>query len=144
MEAIRVTEEWQRAGVHYVRVQAMCKGFHIPLDGEINEGDTPQTPYILVLDDIYPVGTCRIHKLEDGKTAKIERVCVLEEYRKQGVGRLAITEAEKWLKEDGIEKVIITSRDEAVGFYEALGYTPDYDHVEKGGRFTIIYTEKTL
>lgn len=144
MEAIRVTEEWQRAGVHYVRVQAMCRGFHIPLNGEINEGDTPQTPYVLVMDGITPVGTCRLHKLADGKTAKIERVCVLEEYRNRGAGRLAVTEAENWLREDGIEKVIITSRDEAVGFYQALGYTPDYGHVETGGQFTIIYTEKIL
>ena len=32
MKAVRVTEEWQRAGVHYVRTQAMCLGFKIPLE----------------------------------------------------------------------------------------------------------------
>ena len=37
MKAVRVTEEWQRAGVHYVRTQAMCLGFKIPLEGEFSE-----------------------------------------------------------------------------------------------------------
>lgn len=31
MEAVHATEEWQRAGVHYIRIQAMCVGFDIPL-----------------------------------------------------------------------------------------------------------------
>ena len=58
MKAVRVTEEWQRAGVHYVRTQAMCLGFKIPLEGEFSD-DTPEDEYILVMDGIYPVSTCR-------------------------------------------------------------------------------------
>ena len=54
MKAVRVTEEWQRAGVHYVRTQAMCLGFKIPLEGEFSD-DTPEDEYILVMDGIYPV-----------------------------------------------------------------------------------------
>ena len=53
MKAVRVTEEWQRAGVHYVRTQAMCLGFKIPLEGEFSD-DTPEDEYILVMDGIYP------------------------------------------------------------------------------------------
>ena len=58
MKAVRVTEEWQRAGVHYVRTQAMCLGFKIPLEGEFSD-DTPEDEYILVMDGIYPVSTCK-------------------------------------------------------------------------------------
>lgn len=143
MEAVRVNETWQRAGVYYVRTQAMVKGFQIPLAAEFDERDTPDTKYILVLDDIYPIATCRLH-ITGEDTAKIERVALLEEYRKKGIGRFLIQEAESWLKDLGIKKVIITSRDEAVGFYEALGYKADYSKVEDGGIFTIIYTEKEL
>ena len=64
MKAVRVTEEWQRAGVHYVRTQAMCLGFKIPLEGEFSD-DTPEDEYILVMDGIYPVSTCRLHYLDD-------------------------------------------------------------------------------
>ena len=143
MEAIRATETWQRAGVYYVRTEGMVNGFDIPLSGEFDT-DTPDTPYILVLDGIHPVGTCRIHFLPEEHYAKIERVCVIESYRKKGVGRIAIQAAEEWIKEEGYKRIVITSRDEVVGFYQALGYTADFNKTETGGIFDIVYTEKIL
>lgn len=143
MEAIRATNTWQHAGVHYVRTEAMVNGYNIPLSGEFDT-DTPDSKYILVLDGVHPVGTCRIHYLPEEGIAKIERVAVIEAYRKKGVGRLAIQAAEDWIREEGYKKIVITSRDEAVGFYEALGYTADYNRKDEGGIFTCIYTEKIL
>lgn len=143
MQVIRTESLWQRAGVYYVRTQAMVKGFKVPLEKEFDDGDTPDTKYILILDDVVPVATCRLH-ISGEKDGKIERVAVLEEYRKKGVGRKLIRAAEEWLAELGIDRVVITSRDEAVGFYEALGYQADYSRIEKGGVFDVIYTEKKL
>ena len=88
MKAVRVTEEWQRAGVHYVRTQAMCLGFKIPLEGEFSD-DTPEDEYILVMDGIYPVSTCRLHYLDE-HTGKIERVATLESYRGKHYGQAGI------------------------------------------------------
>ena len=144
MKAVRVKEHWQLAGVHYVRTETMVKGFRIPLHKEFDEGDSEQASYVLVLDDIYPVAACRIHFPDEEEAAKIERVSVLEEYRNKGVGRLLIEEAENWIRESGIKKICITSRDEAVGFYEALGYKADYSRQTDTGIFKIIYTEKIL
>ena len=142
METIRVTKEWQRAGVHSVRIQAMCIGYKIPMEQEF-EGDTPEETYILVLDGIYPVSTCRLHYLDE-KTGQIERVATLKEYRKQNYGRAAILEAEKWMQENGVSKIIINSRQEAVGFYEKLGYVPDYTKVSGTGDFSCVQTSKIL
>lgn len=144
MKAVRVTENWQLAGVHYVRVETMVKGFEIPLDKEFDEGDLSSPFYVLVLDGIYPAAACRIHLLEGEKAAKIERVSVISQYRGKGVGRLLIEEAEQWIRELGYKKIIITSRDEAVGFYEALGYEADYNKIVDSGIFRIVYTEKIL
>ena len=143
MEAIRATETWQHAGVYYVRTEAMVNGFDIPLKGEF-DADTPESKYILVLDGVHPVGTCRIHFIPEEGYAKIERVAVVESYRGRGVGRIAITAAEDWIREEGFRKIVITSRDEAVGFYQALGYTADFEKTETGGVFTTVYTEKNL
>ncbi len=143
MNIIRVTQEWQRAGVHYVRTEAMVKGFHIPLEKEFDQNDTPDTLYVLALDDVLPVATCRLHILDE-TTAKIERVCVLEQYRGKKVGKELIQAAERWLEELGIRKILITSRDEAVGFYEKLGYKADWSQTEKGGIFTTVLTEKNI
>ena len=48
---------------------------------------------------------------------------------------MLIEAAEKWLKEYGVDHIVITSQDRAAGFYEKLGYklNPDadlsvYDH----------------
>ena len=38
MKTIRVKEEWQRAGVYYVRTQAMVLGFNLSLEGEFADG----------------------------------------------------------------------------------------------------------
>ena len=142
MEVIRVTEEWQRAGVHFVRAHAMIKEFGVSLDGEFAD-DTPESLYILVLDGNYPVSTCRLHYLEDG-VGKIERVATVGEYRGKGYGAVAIREAEKWMQENGVKKIYISSRTAALGFYEKLGYTPDYNNRTGSGLFECVMTEKEL
>ena len=143
MEAIRVTDkEWQIAGVHYVRTEAMCKGFGISLEMEFGE-DEPGDEYILVLDGIHPVSTCRVHQLDDS-TGKIERVATLSEYRGKHYGAKAIRSAEEWFKERGVKKILINSRTEAVGFYEKLGYVADPKQITGSGAFECIMTEKQL
>ena len=141
-KTIRVTEEWQRAGVHYIRTAAMCLGYTIPLEFEFEE-DKPEDTYILVLDGIVPVSTCRIRYLDD-KNAKIERVVTLESYRGQHYGADCIREAEEWIKEKGIETIWINSRETAVGFYEKLGYKADWSKKSGTGEFVCVMTHKHL
>lgn len=161
MKAIRVTEEYQRAGVHYVRVEAMVVDFGTTLEGEFDT-DTPQTEYILVLDDNgVPLSTCRLHFVPEDGYAKIERVATVSFARGQGAGKLAVTAAEDWIRERGYHKIIVTSRVEAVGFYEKLGYKADYsvdaramfpspkkreEPAKKRTHppFVIVYTEKNI
>lgn len=142
MKAIRVTEEWQKAGVYYVRTQAMCIGFQISLDMEFSE-DTPKDEYILVLKGDIPVSTCRLRYLDE-RTGKIERVATLKEYRGQHYGQEAILEAERWMKEKGVTKILINSRESALGFYVKLGYNPDYTLVSGNGDFKCVLTSKIL
>ena len=151
-QVMRATETWQQAGAYYVRIQAMARQHHITLREEFDEHDTPDTKYIVVLDDDFPVATCRLYELPeeaDGEGAPIlpmmfGRIVVLPEYRKQGLGRLVVTEAEKWARELGCRKAVLDSRDVAVGFYEKLGYTADYSRIVKGWTFNCIHMEKML
>lgn len=142
MEVMRVTKEWQRAGVHYVRAAAMLREFNVTLDLEFEE-DTPECTYILVLDGNIPVSTCRLHYLDE-HTGKIERVATVGEYRGRGFGAAAIHGAEEWMKEKGVTKIYINSRTAAVGFYEKLGYTPDWNNKSGSGTFECVMTEKML
>ena len=112
------------------------------LEGEFSD-DTPEDEYILVMDGIYPVSTCRLHYLDE-HTGKIERVATLESYRGKHYGQAGIIEAENWMREKGVTKIYINSRKAALGFYEKLGYTADFSQVSGSGEFECVMTEKEL
>lgn len=147
-KVIRATETYQQAGAYYVRIQAMARQYHITLREEFDEYDTPDTKYIVILDGEFPVATCRLYELPEDEepvpAIMLGRIVVLPEYRKQGLGRLVVTEAEKWAKELGCRKAVLDSRDVAVGFYEKLGYTADYNRKVHGWTFNCIHMEKML
>lgn len=143
MKAIRATETWQQAGAYYVRIQAMAKEYGITLREEFDAHDTPDTKYIVVLDEEFPVATCRMYEI-DAESVMLGRVVVLPEYRNRGLGSLVIKEAEIWSSELGYKKSVLESRDVAVGFYEKLGYTADFNRMIKGDTFTCIHMEKLL
>ena len=50
MKAVRAVDQWAKAGVYYVRTEAMVLGFGVRLEGEFSE-DAPDSEYVLVLDD---------------------------------------------------------------------------------------------
>ena len=143
-KVMRATETWQQAGAYYVRIQAMAKQYHITLREEFDEHDTPDTKYIVILDGDFPVATCRLYELPEAPAMMLGRIVVLPEYRKQGLGRLVVTEAEKWARELGCKKAVLDSRDVAVGFYEKLGYTADHSRIVHGWTFTCVHIEKSL
>lgn len=147
-KAIRAAETYQQAGAYYVRIQAMARQYNITLREEFDEHDTPDTKYIVILDGEFPVATCRLYELPEDEepvpAMMFGRIVVLPEYRKQGLGHLVVTEAEKWAKELGCRKAVLDSRDVAVGFYEKLGYTADYSRKVQGGTFNCIHMEKML
>lgn len=93
IEVIRATETWQQAGAYYVRIQGMAKQHGITLRREFDEHDTPETQYIVLTDDSFPVATCRFYRL-DKNSAMLGRVVVLPDYRGMGLGRRVVTEAE--------------------------------------------------
>ena len=136
-EIIRADEEWQRAGAYFVRIQGMNRQHHISLREEFDEHDNDKTRYIVILDDGYPIATCRFYEAGDNEVI-LGRVVVLPEYRGKQLGRKTVKEAEKWIKEIGYKRIIIDSRLEAVSFYEKLGYEKLDETVIKSGNFDCI------
>lgn len=144
LEVVRAEEEWQRAGAYSVRIQGMNRQHGISLREEFDEHDGDGTKYIVLLDDGYPVATCRFY-LDDEERMKIGRVVVLPEYRSKHLGSRIICEAEKWILECGFREIVIDARDVAVGFYEKLGYEPvDDGTVFRSGPFDCVRMRKLL
>ncbi len=133
-EVLRATQTWQRAGAYSVRIQGMNRKHHISLREEFDEHDGAGSKYIVLLDDTYPVATCRFYELNPD-CVLLGRVVVLPEYRGKHLGAKLINEAEKWITELGYTKVFIDARLEATGFYEKLGYAQNGDEVFKSWNF---------
>ena len=142
LSVIRATEIWQQAGAYYVRIQAMAKKHHITLRAEFDEHDTPDTKYIVITDDDFPIATARMYPL-DRQSVMIGRVVVLPEYRHKGIGSMVVTECESWAEDLGYNKSVVESRDNKVGFYENLLYEVAGEPVE-GETFRVIRMEKEL
>ena len=143
MEVIRATKTAEQAGAYYVRIQAMARKHRIPLEVEFDEHDTPETKYIVIVDDYLPVATCRMYAIDEERVM-LGRVVVQPEYRQQGLGTRVMQEAEAWARELGYRRVVVESRDNKVHFYETLGYTADYSQKIVGETFTCYRMEKKL
>ncbi|MEE3332985.1 MAG: GNAT family N-acetyltransferase [Ruminococcus sp.] len=135
IKVLRAEEEWQRAGAYSVRIQGMNRQHHISLRDEFDDYDGEKCKYIVLLDDEYPVATCRFYELDE-RSVLVGRVVVLPEYRGQHLGRKVIAQAEKWIEELGYKEIRIDSRVEAVGFYKKLGYSLMDDEVIKSWNFS--------
>lgn len=143
LEVIRAEEEWQRAGAYSVRIQGMNRQHHIPLRDEFDEHDGNGTKYIVILDDGYPIATCRFYEISPDSVS-LGRVVVLPEYRGKNIGRMAVEQAEIWIRECGYKKIEINSRTVAVKFYEKLGFSIVDDKIISGGTFDCIKMKKVL
>ena len=143
MEILRATRTAEQAGAYYVRIQAMARKHQIPLHVEFDEHDTPETKYIVAVDDFLPVATCRLYAI-DTERVMLGRIVVLPEYRHRGLGTLVVREAEAWARDLSFRTAVLESRDNKVHFYETLGYTPDYSRKIIGDTFTCYRMEKPL
>jgi GNAT superfamily N-acetyltransferase len=143
MEILRATTTAGRAGAYYVRIQAMARKHQIPLDVEFDEHDTPETKYIVAVDNYLPIATCRLYAIDDAKVM-LGRIVVLPEYRHQGIGTLVVREAETWARELGFTTAVVESRDNKIPFYESMGYVADMERKIEGETFTCFRMEKNL
>ena len=143
MDIIRATKTAHQAAAYYVRIQAMARKHRIPLEAEFDSHDTPETKYIVVVDDFLPVATCRLYPL-DGQKMMLGRIVVLPEYRHRGLGTLVVKEAEAWAKELGYLTAVVESRENKIPFYEQIGYSADLSQKIVGETFTCYRMEKSL
>ena len=143
LEIIRAEEEWQRAGAYSVRIQGMNRQYHIPMRDEFDEYDGDGTKYIVILEDGYPIATCRFYEVSAERVV-LGRVVVLPEYRGRKLGSKVIEEAERWIRECGFSEIVINSRTVAVEFYEKQGYKPVSGVVIQNGAFDCITMFKSI
>ncbi|MEK7520115.1 MAG: GNAT family N-acetyltransferase [Patescibacteria group bacterium] len=87
-------------------------------DGKDEEENTH---HVLAFFEDRAVGTARWRPLQDG-TVKVERVAVLPEFRKRGIGEAIMRFAEDTLRMVKFRMVTVNAQDYIKEFYEKLGY----------------------
>ncbi len=89
-----------------------------------DEEDEPHHYPLLLWRDNDPIGTIRIDKLDD-TAAALRLVAIDPVLQGQGHGRALLTEAERFARDLGCAKAVVYSTTEAIGYYEAGGFTED-------------------
>lgn len=110
-----------------IRKDIFVKEQGVPLDDEFDQYDklNGDCQHILVHYNEQPVGTGRIRFI-DG-VGKLERICILESFRKFGLGKNIIKALEEIAEEQGASKVKLHGQTHAEGFYKKLGYRTSSD-----------------
>ncbi|MCQ2417766.1 MAG: GNAT family N-acetyltransferase [Oscillospiraceae bacterium] len=143
ISVIRGEEEWQRAGAYSVRIEGMNRQHHISLREEFDAHDCDGTKYIILLDDGYPVATCRFYEISS-TAVMLGRVVVLPAYRGKKLGNRVIQEAEIWIRDLGYHRIEIESRTVAVDFYKKNGYDIVSEETVKSGQFDCVHMIKII
>ncbi len=77
--------------------------------------------HIMAVDEDLVVGVARLQFPEEA-IAQLRYMAVDRRYQNKGVGRKIITHMEGIAKKNNAEQLMLHARDNAVGFYQKLGY----------------------
>lgn len=111
--------------VFKIRTDVFVTEQQVPLENEIDEFEDVSTHIIGYDENHQPIATARYRQYED--MAKIERVAVVKEQRKNGIGRQLMEFLEEQIKQEGYTFVTLNGQIQAQAFYESLGYSPTGD-----------------
>lgn len=116
-----VETEQQRQEAYAIRTKVFVEEQGVPSHLELDEYDDIATHFI-VYDDERVIAASRLREYEPA-IGKVERVCVLKEYRGNNLGVLIMNELEKYAKDKGYKKLKLHAQSYAIPFYEKLNYT---------------------
>jgi predicted GNAT family N-acyltransferase len=85
------------------------------------DGRDEEALHIVVKDGDSVVATARV-LLADDDRAKIERMAVLQPYRRKGIGRKIISFLVEWLKGRQVDEVFVHAQYPVRGFYRSVGF----------------------
>ncbi len=94
----------------------------VPEELEIDELDFPApNRHVLLLSEGLPAGTARIKDLGEG-VVKYQRIAILSEYRRQGLGKILLDGLDRLAVQLGYRHVKIEAQKYAEGFYHRCGF----------------------
>lgn len=120
MEVVIAKTDKQKEDAFYIRRKVFIEEQNVPPDEEIDEFENESTHFVLY-DGSTPVGAGRFRDLNG--YGKIERICVLPEYRGKGAGKQIMEFIHEYAKSQHFKKLKLYAQEHAIPFYENLGYS---------------------
>ncbi|MED4228947.1 GNAT family N-acetyltransferase [Neobacillus cucumis] len=145
MYAKKITTNEDLNAAFAIRKEVFVMEQGVPLGDEFDQFDTLNglCEHILVHYHEQPVGTGRIRFMNG--VGKLERICILEPYRKFGLGKIIIKALEEIAEEQGVSQVKLHGQTQAEGFYQKLGYrTSSNIFIEDGIPHIIMLKELSI
>lgn len=127
MEYKKITLDEDLSAAFHIRKAVFVEEQGVPLEDEFDEFDRldGNCQHILVYYNEKPVGTGRVRVVDS--LGKLERICILESYRKFGLGKVIIRALEEIAEGMGVSQVKLHGQTHAEGFYQKFGYQTSSD-----------------
>jgi len=116
---MRVTTEAERAEAYRIRKTVFVDEQHVPIEEEIDEYEK-EAIHFICYENEKVVAASRLRFIDH--YGKLERICVLKDYRGKQYGKKLIEQMEKTIKNEGYQKALLHAQTYAKEFYEKLGY----------------------
>jgi len=114
-----VSNEQELQDAYYVRKTVFVEEQNVPVEEELDEHEGSATHFVLY-EGANPIGAGRFRVL-DG-IGKVERICVLMDYRGTGAGNVVMNAIEQHAKGLGLSSLKLNAQTQAIPFYSKLGY----------------------
>ncbi|MFS0783060.1 GNAT family N-acetyltransferase [Bacillus sp. 1P06AnD] len=123
MEIFKIITEEDLQHAFAIRKSVFVEEQEIPLENEFDCYDTllAEADHVLVQYERQAAGTGRMRITEGA--GKLERICVLKQFRTFGLGKEIIQALEDIAVLHSLEQVKLHAQAQARGYYEKLGYS---------------------
>ena len=119
INVIVASTEKELQDVYTVRREVFIREQQVPESIEMDEKEK-ESVHFAVYKENDPVGAGRLRIVN--QKGKAERVCVLADFRKEGLGLRIMNEMEYVAAEKGAETMQLNAQVSAVPFYQRIGY----------------------
>ncbi|PGL72963.1 GNAT family N-acetyltransferase [Bacillus sp. AFS055030] len=102
-----------------VRVEVFVEEQQISRELEF-DGLDEKCIHFVSYDGEQPIAAGRLRIIES--TGKVQRICVLSNYRGKKIGNEIMYLIHKTAKEKGLDQLVLHAQESAIPFYEKLGY----------------------
>lgn len=119
MKAVKAANKKQLNDAFYVRKKVFVEEQKVPEELEMDEHDD-KADHIVLYDETKPIGTGRLRIVDNA--GKLERICILPEYRGRGAGKIILDALENLARTKNVKKVKLNAQTHAENFYKKAGY----------------------